>query len=731
MRVQCLVALIFCTLSAFSQHGTKKSFTVKYIQEEIRPDGILDEPVWETAEAADKFWQYFPVDSVQAEKQSEIKMLFDDKNLYIGITVHTAGKDYAIQSLRRDFRAGNSDNITLLFDTFNDANNAFLFGTNPYGVRREGLVSGGGLDLNGFTISWDVKWRGDSQIYEDYYTSEMVIPLTSFKFREGETRWRFNSYRFDTQSNENSTWAHIPQNQNIFGLTFMGDMVFERPLGKSRTPMAFIPYINTSWFRDREANLEESNFKVGGDAKVSIGNSMNLDITLNPDFSQVEVDDQVTNLTRFEVALPEKRQFFIDNIDLFASFGDDRDANPFFSRRIGIARDTAGNNIENRIQGGVRLSGKLNNTLRLGFFNIQTEKDVPNGIAANNNTMLSLQQLVFSRSNVGFFFINRQATGERDFLDPEDSYNRVVGMDYNLISSDNIWSGRAYAHKSFSPGVDSKDWSTGAELRFNKRNWNAFTKWVKIGDDFQSDLGFVRRTDILKTVSSFNRVFWPEDSFINNHSIGFTPFVIWQPSDGYRKTDHNFRLRYEAQFQNQQQFQVSWNSRYTYLFNSFDPTRSGGVELPEDTDYYYNNAQVQYRSDRRRILSYAVESTIGRFFNGDRLSVEGSVNLRIQPKAVVSMQVNYDKISLPEPYSSADIWLIVPRFELTFSKSLFWNTLIQYSNQRDNLGINSRLQWRFAPLSDLFLVYTDNYFVDRFSPRFRSINLKLTYWLNI
>ena len=731
MRYFFWVALFFCANIAQGQNTLVKSLTVKYINAEIRPDGILDEPIWEEAESAADFWEYFPVDSIPARKQTDIRMLYDETNLYVGITVYTAGRDYAIQSLRRDFRAGNSDNITLLFDTFNDANNAFLFGTNPYGVRREGLVSGGGLSLNGFTISWDVKWRGESRIYEDRYTSELVIPLTSFKFREGERRWRFNSYRFDTQSNESSTWVRIPQNQNIFGLTFMGDMVFEKPLGKSRTPMALIPYVNTSWLKDRETDFEESKFKFGGDAKISIGNSMNMDLTLVPDFSQVEVDDQVTNLSRFEIALPEKRQFFIDNIDLFANFGDDRDANPFFSRRIGIAEDTAGNNIENRILGGVRLSGKLNNNLRLGFFNIQTEKDEANEIAANNNSMLALQHLVFDRSNIGFFFINRQVTGEADFLDPADRYNRVVGLDYNLISSNNVWSGRAYVHKSFSPGITDKDWSTGAELRFNTRNWNAFSKVVSLGENFESDLGFVRRTDILRSVSVVNRVFWPEDSFINNHSIGFTPFFTWQPTEGYRKTDHNFRLRYEAQFQNQQQFQVSGNSRYTYLFDSFDPTRSDGIELPADTDYYYNDVQLQYRSDRRRIMSYSLESTIGGFFNGNRFSLESQVNLRVQPKAFISLQARYDRISLPDPYSSADIWLIVPSFELTFSKSVFWNTLIQYSNQRNNLGINSRLQWRFAPLSDLFLVYTDNYFVDAFSPRFRSVNLKLTYWLNI
>lgn len=732
MRSLTWIALLGSVASIFAQQPQSRSFQVKHIDQEIKLDGKLDEAIWQEAEAADNFWQYFPADSILARQQSEIKMLYDDTNLYIGITVRAAGRNFAIQSLRRDFQARNSDNITLMFDTFNDGNNAFLFGTNPYGVLREGLVSGGGLDLNGFTISWDVKWRGESVIEDNYYTSELIIPLTSFKFREGETRWRFNSYRFDSQSNESSTWAHIPQNQNIYGLTFMGEMVFERPLGRSRTPMALIPYVNTGHARDYETDQASTVLKVGGDAKVSLGNSMNLDITVNPDFSQVEVDDQVTNLTRFEVSLPEKRQFFIDNSDLFSGFGDQRDANPFFSRRIGIARDTAGNTIENRILGGVRLSGKLNNSLRLGFFSIQTEKDAPNQIPSNNNTMLALQQLLFSRSNLGVFILNRESTGQEDFLSPEKRYNRVAGIDYNLISSDNVWSGQFYLHKSFQPESSGKDLSTGSTLRYNTRNWTGFSKVVYLGENFQSDLGFVRRTDMLKSITSVARVFWPEKGIFNNYSFGFTPFWIWQPSASLQKTDQNLRLQWEARFQNQSQAQVRWNNEYTYLFDAFEPTGAdGALALPADSEYRYKSLELTYTSDLRRRLSFQLENTVGQFYNGRRFSLQGALNMRFQPKAYVSLLMNYDRISLPDPYGSADIWLISPKFEITFSKSVFWNTLIQYSNQRDNLGINTRLQWRFAPLSDLFLVYNDNYYVDRFSPRYRSVNLKITYWLNI
>ncbi len=729
--IYCFLPVLLFSLLTFGQNETK-TFTVKFISETIIPDGNLDEPIWEKANNASDFWQYFPTDSVQAQQQSDIKMLFDDKNLYVGITVYAAGNDYVVPSLRRDFRAGGSDNITLMFDTFNDGTNAFLFGTNPYGVRREGLVSNGGTGLGGFNVTWDVKWKGDAQRYDGYYTAEMVIPLTSFKFREGETKWRFNSYRFDTQSNESSTWTQIPQNQFIFSLAYMGDMVFEKPLGKSRTPIAIIPYVNTFAAKDFETDANTSNFKVGGDAKVSIGNSMNLDVTVNPDFSQVEVDNQVTNLTRFEVSLPERRQFFIDNSDLFSTFGGGRDANPFFSRRIGIAQDADGNSIENKILAGVRLSGKLNEDWRLGFLNIQTEEDVDNEIASNNNTMFALQKKVFSRSNIGFFFINRQSFKDYDFIDNEDRYNRVLGIDYNLASKDNTWNGKFYGHKSFQSGGGNKDLSLGANLQYNSRNYNIFTDWVYVGDDFRSDLGFIRRTDIVKGLLGFGRTFWPKKGKLNRHGFEIFPVFIWRPELDFKNTDYTIRTSWEGQFKNQSELEFQVENRFIFLTDSFDPTGTeGAVELPGDQGYYYTSVGAGYRSDRRKAFSYRIGSQYGSFFNGDIFSMEGNISLRIQPKFSASLNFNYDQISLPDPFASADIWLISPRFDITFSKSIFWSTLVQYSNQRDNLGINSRLQWRFAPLSDLFLVYNDNYFVNRFTPRFRSINLKLTYWLNI
>ncbi len=731
-----LLCVVFFVV-VFSATAQKKKFTVKYIETPIKVDAVLDEAPWALAEPAKDFWQYFPSDDRQAKQQTEIRMLFDDRKLYVGIKVYASGKDYVIPSLRRDFRAGGNDNISLVFDTFNDGTNAFLFGTNPYGVLREALISGGGTARNGFDTSWDTKWIGETKIYDGYYLSEWAIPLSAFKYKEGETKWSFNSYHFDTQDNERNTWMHIPQNQFIFGLAYMGDMIFEKPLGKSKSPISIIPYVTSSTFKDFENNDSETLFNVGGDAKFTIGNSMNLDLTVNPDFSQVEVDQQVTNLTRFNIALPERRQFFVENSDLFAAFGNNRDSRTFFSRRIGIAQDVDGNTIENDIIAGARLSGKLNNNFRVGLLNMQTAEDATNQIAATNNAVLALQHKLFSRSNLSFLFINKQATKEYDFIDDNDddntnnSYNRVIGLDYNLASKNNTWNGKYFLHKSFSPQLKDNDISAGVSTQYNSRKYRVRVSGVYVGENFRSELGFVRRTDIFKISPQLERLFWPKKGIFNQHSFSITPFSIWRPELDFKNSDFTLVSRWQGRLRNQGQLQVSMFNRYTFLFDSFDPTGSDGIPLPANSEYRYTNFEAEYRSDMRKKFSYSLQPSIGDFFNGTKYSFQGEFRWRVQPYFFASASVNYDKINLPDPFPDASIWLIGPRFDVTFNKKVFWTTFVQYSNQRDNLGINARLQWRFKPLSDLFIVYNDNYFVNEFSPRSRSLSLKLTYWLSI
>ena len=723
-----LILLIF-SFSLFGQENLN-AVTARFITDPIKIDGYLDEAAWESAGTTGNFWQYFPADSINAKYATQVRILYDDRTIYIGIRADAPHDKFVVSGLRRDFAGTSSDNVTVMLDTYNDGANAFLFGVTPYGVQREALVSGGGAVLN---TSWDMKWQAESRMHENGYVVEMAIPLTSLKFEEGAGKWRLQVYRWNMQTNEQSAWSRVPRNQLLSSLAFMGELVFEKPLGRSRTPLAIIPYVNGITGKDFTTDKRFSKLKTGGDAKVAIGNNMNLDVTVNPDFSNVEVDDIVTNLTRFEILLPEKRQFFIDNSDLFGNFGSIyRDATPFFSRRIGIARDTLGNLIQNEILGGVRLSGKLNEDWRLGYLNIQTDDDKANRIASFNNMMLAIQRKLFARSNIGFFFINRQSFQDYDFLKSGNSFNRVMGFDYNLASKNNDWTGKFYVHKSLQPGDSKGNFSSQATLAYNSRYYNLINDLVYVDRDFRSDLGFIPRRDIFKMGNGIQRFFYPQKGIINRHGVQLLALTFWRPRLDYKKSDQDFWLAWNAELKNQSTFSLRYEDKFIYLTNPFDPTATrGAVPIPGNVGYNFNQVSATYTSNMAKRVNFNAQTTIGEFFNGERLSVGGQVTVRQQPWASISMSLNYDRIRLPDPYPDADIWLVSPKFDITFSKSLFWSTLVQYSNQRDNLGINSRLQWRFAPLSDLYLVYNDNYFTSHFEPRFRSVNLKVTYWLNM
>ncbi|MEK9614597.1 MAG: hydrolase, partial [Flavobacteriaceae bacterium] len=417
----------------------------------------------------------------------------------------------------------------------------------------------------------------------------------------------------------------------------------------------------------------------------------------------------------------------------FKDFGAFGDVTPFFSRRIGVAKDLDGNTIENKIVAGARLSGKINSNLRLGFLNVLTDADVENEIPSNLNTVFTLRQKVFDRSNVSFFFIDRRTTEKYDFIDEQEEKNSVTGIEYNLASKDSKWTGRAFFHKSFTQGLNNDDMISGMRLQRNTLQHRVSMEVIHGGEDFRSDLGFFRRTGFLKISPSYTYRIYPKNPNVNRYDFSERSFFVFNPRLNYQLTDRWFITSIRKSYLNNTNFQLQITNRYEFLVDGFDPTRSDeGIPLPGNASYNFTEVELSYRSDQRKKLNFDTEVSYGSFYNGTKFSIENEINWRKQPIFNASMIVNYNKIVLPKPYPTKDIWLISPKLDFTFTKTLFWTTFIQYNSQGENLGINSRLQWRFAPLSDLFLVYNDNYISsDNFSPRYRSFNLKLTYWLNI
>jgi hypothetical protein len=343
-----------------------------------------------------------------------------------------------------------------------------------------------------------------------------------------------------------------------------------------------------------------------------------------------------------------------------------------------------------------------------------------------------MQRKMFSRSSLGFFAVNRQTFGDYEFLDPNNKYNRVFGVDYNLASADNSWTGKFYLHKSLQPDDSKGNYSWQTTVTYQPRRFRYILDFQYVDQDFRADLGFITRTGVLKNGNSFSFNFYPKRGKISLHGPGVMALYYWQPDLDWKKEDHVYSLYYNISFTNQATIRVDLRNNYTFLNDDFDPTRiPGAVPIPGQKGYTYNNLLVNYVSNPARVFSLSLETSAGQFFNGQSYSTATVLTCRIQPWVLLSLITRYDAIRLPEPHSDADFWLVTPKVDVTFTKSLFWSTLVQYSNQRDNLGINSKLQWRFAPLSDLYLVYNDNYFTNDFGPKFRSINLKFTYWLNI
>lgn len=730
--------LLLITISVFSfpnfaqnEKFAPHSFDVKATTEKIKIDGILDEKVWQNTPPSGEFWQYFPTDTLKAKQQTEVKITFDDKYLYVSAKCYSKNNKYVIPSNRRDFRAGGNDNISFVFDTFNDKTNAFLFGLNPYGVMREALISNGGSDTQFLNTFWDNKWQGTSKVYDGYWTCELAIPFTTLRFSEGSKQWNFLSYRFDTQTNETSTTTRTPQVQLAFNLAFTAPMLFEKPLKKSGANISLIPYMAGSSLSDFEKNNPSSGtkFAVGGDAKVGITSGLNLDLTVNPDFSNVEADRQVTNLTRFDISYPEQRQFFLENSDLFTNFGSDN-ANPFFSRRIGIAQDSAsGINVQNKINFGARISGKLNDNWRVGIMGVQTGEDKFKGISATNYIVGAIQRKIFSRSNIAFLYV------DKNVLNPElgkgvNAYNRVAGLEYNLASSDSRWAGKLYHHLSYSPVIQSDNFSNGSNLSYfsKKFRFDWLHEWV--GKGYNAEVGFVPRNDFFhfNPVAKIN--FYPNGKVLNRYDLGVGYDQV--SVAGFGITDRQIIVGTNLNFQNTAKLNILLLNNYTSLYNySFNPLRNNKKEsvLPLGSNYSYNNVRLDYSSNQRRRISSLIMANIGEYYNGTIAGFSGSVSYRYQPYGAVTLNFNYNHIT--SPTTKNDIFLIGPKVDLTFTKSVFWTTFVQYNSQFDNLNINSRFQWRFAPVSDFFLVYTDNYNTFNGLAKNRAIFAKITYWFNI
>jgi len=682
---------------------------VKKANGPIKIDGLISESDWEAAEKAKDFRLVLPVDSGLAKSPSEVVMTYDDKAFYLGVTFFdTIPGKRITESFRRDFVFGNNDNFLAFFDTFLDQTNGFSFGASVSGAQWDGTQSNGGA----VNLNWDCKWDSKTVQYPDRWVTEMRIPFRSVRFRSGTDKWYVNFSRLDLKSNEKSSWAPVPRQFATASLAYAGVLQWDQPLPKSRMMFSVIPYVFGGVSKDFEAGTNTKYRKdFGFDAKLGISTSMNLDLTYNPDFSQAEVDQQVTNLDRFELFFPEKRQFFLENSDLFSNYGFNN-VTPFFSRRIGL---------DAPVLAGTRLSGKLDNNWRLGFLDMQTEKTSDQ--LSRNFMVVSLQRKMFSRSNIGMILVNKEYTDEPG----AQNFNRIAGIDYNLASSNNAWTGKLFYHRSFSPENPGKQYAQGSSLIYNSRRIHAGLSQASVGENYQAETGYVRRKGYNSVTPEFS-LLWVPNKKVVSHGV-VTTANYYLDSD-FKQMDHEISAMYKIEFSSRAILDAGVKDYYTLLSKDFDPTHISQTVLPKGTDYSYRVGFIDFFSDTRALFNYTATFAKGSFYNGNITSFEGHATYRYQPYLNMTLNFSYNDINLPGNFEHARFWLLGPKLDLTLSEKVFFQSFVQYNEQIDNMNINLRFQWRYKPVSDLFIVYTDNYYTGNWSPRNRALVLKLSYWFN-
>lgn len=744
---KCLVFIFmlhnFFSAEAVNLDSLKLEIFAPYTTEEIKIDGLATEKSWkQNTSIASDFYQNFPYDTSYAITQTEVKVLQDEENIYVfAICYDSTDADYVVQSLKRDWSYPRSDAFVVSFEPFNDYTNGFSFGVNPYGAQREGLIENGGNF--GVSTAWDNKWFAKTTRQKGFWTAEFQIPLKSLRYKTNLQKWRINFARNNLKINENSTWHPVPRILNIAVLSHMGKVKWEKPIHNGGLNAAIIPYSTVAASKNYQNNsATDYTPNVGFDAKVVLTSSLNLDLTVNPDFSQVDVDVQQVNLTRFNLFFPERRQFFIENSDLFANFGF-RQIRPFFSRRIGLR-----NGQIVPITAGARLSGKLGTKWRIGAMNIQTAEHNPTQTAAANYSVAAFQRNIFSSSNIAGIVVNKWV---QDMDSIEGFTNTVVGLDYNLISKDNKWRGKVFYHQSLTNGKYKEEAAAHASwFMFNTINWFAMWNHEFVGKDYNAQVGFTPRIFIRDDASNITyrqsywrlepeikRRFYPKSDLINRYEIGVYNSTYFDSS--FQMNDMLLSPFGNINFQNSAIIAGSFRMRNVLLYYPIDITGNSGNLAARR--YQFNEGRLTFISDRRQPFFYSVGSTFGGFYSGNKITVEAEANLRVQPKAIFSLSYRRDDIQLPSPNLNTTLSLIGPKIEYNFTKKWFSTLFVQYNTQSENMNINARIQYRFAPMSDLFIVFSENYLPNTvnflgnedfpyLSIKNRALTIKLSYWLN-
>ena len=698
--------IVFYILLSGVFYGQAQTGKIVFRNEAIKLDGKLNEPVWNDLVPEGEFLNYIPNNGDLANNKTEVKMFHNGKNLYISAVYHDTTSDVQIASLKRDdigSAGGNSDSFALLIDTYNQQQSGYFFIVNMGGALIDALVARRG-DGFGVSTSWNTIWNAKTSVKGNLKIFEIEIPLKALGYKADTSEWGFMFHTRNIKLNEWTTNTPIDRNYAQFDLRFTKAFKVENLSENKSSRFAITPSITINHTENVISNVTNTTEKPSVDVQYNVSSSLKLDATINPDFSQIDVDRQVTNLSRFSVFFPERRNFFLENSDLFTNLGVSG-VNPFYSRRIGA---------NSEISFGLKLSGNIAKKTRLGILNVATKAN-DNTPAQNYGALVIQQQLSESFTATGFV-INRQETDGFSFV---DDYNRVAGLNFNYQSKNNKWTGLANFASSATSNIsgDNKFYNIG--VWYNNSSASGYVGVRKVEKNYITDVGFVPRLynydaisestireGYTQTSGRFTLTKFYKDSkiFDKYRYFNLSNNTYWD-DQGEISQSRNV-LNNNLTFKNQSSIYGWIIHEYVNLKYVFDLFQNGNAIAVDQ--YNYVNSGLGYSSADNKKFQFGGSASFGTYYSGQRNRLVMNAQYQLMPLARLQLSYERNDIDLKELGS---VTFHLARFtgEVFFSNRLNWTTYVQYNTQFDNFNINTRLQWEYKPLSYIYLVISDNF----------------------
>lgn len=712
--------------SAQSSSVANDDKEVRVIRVETIPviDGKLDEAVWKNAEVLTDFHQTRPSDGAAPSEPTEVFLLYDDDALYIGARMYDSEPDrVSAPTVRHGQGLGRDDRIVIILDPFHTGRGAYRFETNANGIRHDALYD----SVSSFESAWTVIWDSAAEYFDGGWEAEIAIPFKTLSFDPTIDTWGFNFGRGIRRRGEEIAWVsrNRSYNASILG-SATGFQGMDQGVG-----LDIVPAVTVNRQKIFNPSSTDNNFEPSLDVFYKVTPSLNASLTINTDFSAAEVDDRQVNLSRFSLFFPEKRDFFLNDSDLFtfgrigdisneaSSRSDANSGRPFFSRRLGLS--STGQPVD--LEYGGKLSG------RIGRWNIgmlAIRQDAFESVDASNVFVGRVSANVLDESSVGMIFTAGDPNSNED--------NSVTGIDFRYLNTrlpgGKVFEADAWYQQSETDGLDGDDGAFGVGFSIPANSgWRGGLHHKQIQSNFNPAMGFVNRSDINDTIADIGYTAFPNGRLIQRVFSGIdvqrTSFI-----GGELDTEVFLGRLVEIQTSSRDSLKLHYRQTREVITSPFiiyeDNSRQ--VIIPPG-DYSFGEASAIIESGSQRDLTANVTILNGDFYDGSRMNVAGEVTWRQSKYFNVSASYDWNDIELPQGDFITRLTSLGA--EINFSPTLYWVNLVQYDNVSEVLGINARLVWIPTAGQEGLIVFNhslqdqnkDNSFVSELN----DINVKLSY----